>query len=205
MSVRMRWGIGVLAGLLLVVFVVGQLVLPRIAESRIADRLTVHGGVAHVSVRSRPAVRLLFGDGQRIAITARGISVRLPPLDSAERDDALRHLDGFGRVDLRFSDVTAGPLKARTVDLTRSRSGAPYELTLAGTASPVGLAEYVGGALAGLGAGLLTGDEPLPFAGSYAIRSDHGHPRVLGGSGAVAGVPIGTLGAALLEAVVGRL
>jgi len=202
--VRRRWLLGIL-GVLLVAWLASELFLAGVVERRIERRLTRDGGEASVSVQSRPALRLLFSDGRRISIAARGIRIDLPPLDAVERDDAFRHLDGFAEVDLRLTAIRAGPLAADNLVLTRHAQAGAYELRLRGSVSPTDLAEYVGGPLAGLGAQLLTGGAALPLEGDYTVRSDRGRPRIASGSGEVAGVPVGTLGTALIEGVLGRL
>src|SRR4051794_41864649 len=68
----------IVGALVLGVLLVGaQLVLPGYAANRIDDRLTEGGGDVDVSVESLPAVRLIFGDGDRLSVSGGG--PRPPP------------------------------------------------------------------------------------------------------------------------------
>jgi len=69
------------AALVLVLLVVAQLVLPRIAASRISSRVGRYGHVSHVSVSAWPAVKLLWGDAD--SVTVRAGSLALSPAQAA--------------------------------------------------------------------------------------------------------------------------
>jgi hypothetical protein len=185
--------------------IASELALPSIVEVRIAGRLTKDGGTAHVSVSAQPALRLLFGDGHRLDVRARGTTLHLPALGEAPKRDVLGKLDGFDQVALHLRDVHAAPFEVRAIDLTRRAGSALYDLRLDGSASATGLGEYVGGALGGLGAALLAPGATLPLAGTFELRSDHGRANVVAGSAQVDGIPVGPLGAAVLAAIVDRL
>ena len=79
-----------------VIAVGSQFALPPIAEDRAADRLTDAGGSADVSISAFPALRLLFGDGDRIDVRGRGLT--LPA--TGDQTGALDDLNGFTRVDI---------------------------------------------------------------------------------------------------------
>jgi hypothetical protein len=192
-------------GVLLALLIASELLLPGIAERRVQGRLTKDGGSAQVSVSSRPALRLLFGDGDRIAIRARGVRFELPAFGSSARQDVFSKLDGFGAVDIRMDDLTASPFHADRLTLTRASGQADYRLRVSATATPADLGSYVGGPLGGIGAGLLGGAAPIAVRGDYLLRSDGGRPRTVSGTGSVAGIPVGTLGAAFADAVLSGL
>lgn len=182
-----------------------ELLLPGIVERRIQHRLTAGGGSASVSVSAQPALRLLFGGGEKLVVRGEGDTLRLPSLDAAPKDDVLGRLDGFGEVQLHLRDLHAAPFDVRSVDLVRRSGSGLYRLRLDATASATGLGQYVAGTLGSLGAALLAPSATLPVAGTFALRSDHGRAELVSGDASVAGIPVGPLGAAVLVAIVDRL
>jgi hypothetical protein len=158
-----------------------------------------------VSVSAQPALRLLFGDGHRLRVRAAGNTLRLPPLGAAPKDDVLGKLDGFDQVDVRLRDLHAAPFQMRAIDLTRGPGSPLYALRMDGSASAAGLGEYVGGTLGALGASLSAPAATLPVAGTFELRSRGGRAEIVSGSAQVAGIPVGSLGAAILAAIVDRL
>jgi hypothetical protein len=194
-------------GVLIALWGASELLLPGWAEHRIADRLTGHGGHVHVTVKSRPALRLLFTDGDRLSITGEGITVDVPSLGARAKHDLLGKLDGFSDVDIELRQVTASPLHLDDFRLSRSGDSSGYRLAMTGTTTAADLAAYVGGALGALGASIVVpgANGPLPVRADYVVRSDHGRPVVTGGAGRVAGVPLGPLGAAIAAAIIDRI
>jgi hypothetical protein len=71
----------VIAGALLVLLL-AQVVLPRIAASRISSRVGRYGGVQSVSVRAWPAVELLWGSADSVSVRAERLS--LSPSEAAK-------------------------------------------------------------------------------------------------------------------------
>lgn len=184
----------------------GQLVAPRIAEKRVADRLERDGGQATVHVRALPWVLLLVGRGQELSV--RGHGLRLP-LGGGQ----LGRLDGFRRVAVVIERSQLGPLAVSRLEI-RSVAGKPrrYLVGLRGSASPAALGGLAGEALGGpLGgaigsvAGGLAGDTPLPFAARALLESENGRPRTIGAEGTVAGVPAGGLIELAAQALASRL
>jgi hypothetical protein len=173
----------------------------------VKSRLTKDGGTVSVSVHARPALRLVFTDGDRITITGRGVAVQLPALNAPAKHDVLGKLDGFTDVDIRFSQVRADPLTVDRFTLTRLGGSKPYRLTMSGTTSADAIGSYVAGPLGALGAQFVLPDAggQIPLQADYELRSDHGRPVVVGGGGQVAGIPIGPLGAALASAILDRV
>ncbi|MFZ0377875.1 MAG: hypothetical protein WAL38_08625, partial [Solirubrobacteraceae bacterium] len=56
------------AGLVLLVLVVAQLVLPGIAADRLRDQLARSGTVISVKVSAFPAIELLWGDADSVVV-----------------------------------------------------------------------------------------------------------------------------------------
>ena len=149
----------------LVVLVVGaQLLLPGYAEHRIESRLTEGGGTASASVSSFPAERLLFSDGDSLAVTGEGLNLPL-----GTNQDVLGHLDGFGKVDVSLSDSQAGPFAISSFELSRDGSG-PYHLSSDSTTTP---ADLLGFSADQLG---IAGGPILGFLAGRAPEGDREHP-----------------------------
>ncbi len=202
--------IGALA-LLVVLAVASQLALPRLAEDRAADRLTAGGGTAHVSISAFPAVRLLFGDGDRITVSGRGLVLPL----SGNEGGTFSRLSGFDSVSVRLAEVRAGPVTVRRFDLTRSGSD-PYRLRSVAYTSLADLAGFGGGELGGLlgrlalrlGAREALGSAArrrIPIQLDMELADEGGRVVVVGGSGSVAGIPTGPLAELITSAIVVRI
>src|SRR4051794_41203534 len=86
--------LGIVVLVLLALLGISQLVIPLIAEHRIQDRLTAGGGSADVSLSAFPAVRLLFGDGSRIAVNGQGLDL----MAEGESGEGFSNLDGYDNV-----------------------------------------------------------------------------------------------------------
>jgi hypothetical protein len=192
-------------GVVVVLWAASELFLPGYAAHRVASQLEKNGGHVHVTVKSRPALRLLFGDGDRLSVDGAGVTVELPSF-GAKPKDVLGKLDGFTNVDIELRRVSAPPLSVSAFSLSRHGNSSPYRLQMTGSTTASDLAGYVGGALGALGASVLmpNATAPLPIRVDYALRSDHGRAVVTGGAGQVAGVPLGPLGAAVASAILDR-
>jgi hypothetical protein len=79
---RMTVLLASLAGCVLLLAVLAQLLLPRIAASRVSARVGRYGSVASVSVSAWPALKLLWGDADSVRVRARSLS--LSPAQVAE-------------------------------------------------------------------------------------------------------------------------
>jgi hypothetical protein len=192
---------------LVVLAVASQFVIPPVAENRVEDRLTSGGGSADVSLDAFPAVRLLFGDGDRIEVRGNGLD-----LDLERETNIFDNLDGFDEVDVSLADYRAGPFQVRTFELTRDGPEATYDLVLAGSATPADIAAYgadrlglVGGPLLGAIAAQLAGKRPVPIDLDMQLRSEDGRVVVESGGGTVAGLPAGLLAQVITSAIVVRL
>jgi hypothetical protein len=192
-----------------VLAVAGQFVAPRIAAHEVESRLTKSGGSADAQVSSFPWPRLLFKDGDRIRVRARGIELPLVSPTSKVLDG----LDGFDDVDIEVTDASAAPFRLQRVTLRRNGGDHPYLTGIQGTITARDLATFsgaqaggaLGGFLTGLAGGALPfGDQPIPIDIQTTLRSDGGRPRAVVVHGTVAGLPAGALAEALAQALAGR-
>jgi len=147
-------------GALVLLAVLAQLVLPGIAERRLRDRLERNGEVERVDVRAFPAVMLLWGRSDRIAIRmgeARAGPGRFADLVAGTRDT--------DRLDARVRTLRVLTLRFR--DLTLRKRGR----TLTGSATVTD---------ADLRAGLPGGFDVRPVASSGGALVFEGTATVLG-------------------------
>ena len=187
-----------------------QFVIPPVVERQVRDRIEENGGTANVSVSAFPAPRLLFGDGDELRVRGSGVTV-----DVEDQRAVLDRLDGFDRVDVRLTDVTAAPLDVSAFELTRSDGANTYEVRMTGETSPREVASFLGTRAGGPLGGLLAdlAGESLPGEGAAEVPIDvraevasvDGEAEVTSASGSVAGVPAGPLAEIVLEAVVRQL
>ena len=204
---RRAW---IAAAVLITLVVAAQIALPRLAENRIADRLTAGGGEADVSVSAFPAPRLLFGDGDTLDVSGTGLALELASQDA----NAFERLDGFGKVAIDVSRSTAGPFGISDFALTRD-GAAPYHLVARASTTPRDLIAFgadrlgfVGGLALRFGAGQALGSEAdtrLPVRLDMELESDGGRVVVVAGGGTVAGIPTGPLAELITEAIAIRL
>ena len=191
------------AGILVTLAVIAQVVLPGHGEGVIEDRLTRGGGTADVSLSAIPAMRLLWGDGDRLELEGRDLDLNL-----ASEGVAFDNLDPFGSVNLELADSSIGPIALD--ELTIERDGSePYEITLTGATT---LAELTAAA-AVPGAGLLgtflggtdLGDRPLALDLDMGIASEDGEIDVVRGGARIDGVPTGPLAEIIVAAIAVQL
>jgi hypothetical protein len=199
--------IATLAVVGVLVLVAIQFALPRILGGDVEDRLTANGGTAEVELGAVPALRLLFGEGDRARVRARGLEL---PLISP-RADVLGSLDGFGEVDVEVVDARAGPVELSEVTLKRADGSLAYRATIDGSVTPRDFAEFAAGQAGGILGGFLGGmasdalpDDPVPIDLDVVLRSENGRPRAVTVDGTVAGLPAGPLAEALAQALAGR-
>jgi hypothetical protein len=200
--------LAIVALVLLALLGISQLVIPPIAEHHIEDRLTAAGGSADVSMSAFPAVRLLFGDGSRIAVTGDGLDLT----SESTSGDVFSNLDGYDSVAVSLEDFRAGPFQLAAFDLTRPAPDAPYHLVTRGRTTPADLAAY-GASQAGLPGGPLLSYLGNQYLGSDVIslhldmelESDDGRIVVTSGTGTVAGIPTGPLAELITSVVVLKL
>ena len=196
------------AAAVLLLLLLAQLFLPGIGEGAIEERLTKGGGVADVSLSATPAARLLWGGGDKIAITATGLSLEL----DEEDPEVFNNLDRFDDVEIVVGDSRAGPVDLDTFLLTRDGDDL-YSLQSRGSSSAADLAEFfaddadvpgadiLGGIISATGVGGRDVDVELDMK----LDSDEGRIQVVDGGGEVAGIPAGPLAEVITQAILARL
>jgi len=203
----LRWLL-IVALVLLVLAGVSQLVIPRLAEHRIEDRLTDEGGSADVSLQAFPAARLLFGDGSKLSVTGSGLNLGIQ-----QQSNVFDKLDGFDRVDIALSGFHAGPFAVANFRLERPAPSAPYRLVSSSRTTPGELAQY-GAARLGLPGGpllrffadqALGANRQIPIDLDMELRSEGGQVVVVSGGGTVAGYPTGPLAELITSTIAVRL
>jgi hypothetical protein len=202
-----RWGLAI-AGVVVFVLVVSQVLIPPLGAKQVEDRLEAGGGTADVTIGAVPALRLLWGDGERIEVAGRDLDLQLDR-DLRVFDD----LDGFGIVDVKIANSTAGPFDLASFSLTRDGSG-PYHMTTSGETTTADLVDYGFDAVSLPGSSLLDSllevfvgpsDEPIPVSLDMQLASDQGVVRVVSGESTVAGVPAGAIGTMITSAIVNSI
>lgn len=202
-----RWGF-IVAGILVAALAATQVLLPSLGAREVEERLTEGGGGADVRMGAIPAVRLLFGNGERLEIDAHDLN-----LDLNQETEVFEKLDGFGNVDISITNMRAGPFHLDEFELARD-APAPYVLTARGDTSPAALLDYgitsldlPGGPFAGLALETLFGDTDVqvPLELDMQLASDEGRIDVVSGEGRIAGVPTGPLAELITSAIVVRL
>jgi hypothetical protein len=204
---RARWGM-IAAGIVVFALVASQVLIPPIGARKVEDRLEVGGGTADVTIGAVPALRLLFGDGERLEVDARDLDL---PLD---RDlHVFDDLDGFGIVDVSIANSHAGPFELSSFKLTRDGSG-PYHMVTSGQTTAADLVDYGINGVDLPGTNILGGlmdvlfgpsVESIPVSLDMELASDRGLVRVVSGDSTVAGIPAGPVGAMITSAIVNSI
>jgi hypothetical protein len=193
---------------------VTQLVIPGFVERKIESNLKERSDAGEVvaDVKAFPAVRLLWGSGDRLEVRGRGLKI-----DLAQRtDDPLGQIDGFDEVDIDLTDLTAGPVDVRAFSLVRNEDDTSYYLRMDAETTPTSLAESVGGtlggdlgsAIAGAASDVLLGEGAVdvPIAVEAQVsRGNGGTLDVDAAQASVAGVPTGPFAEAMVQAVLENL
>lgn len=211
---RVKILVAVVLGLL-VLLGVTQLVIPGFAERKIESSLEERGGdtgEAVVDVSAFPAVRLLWGSGDRLEVRGRGLAIDL----ATRTDDPLGRLDGFDEVDIDLTDLTAGPVDVQAFSLVKNEKDTSYYLRMEAETTPTSLAESIGGTLGGdIGSAIASAasdallgggdvDVPIDVEGQVS-RGNGGTVDVDAVEASVAGVPAGPFAEAMVQAVLERL
>ena len=198
-----------LAIVLVALLVASQFVIPPLVSRQVANDLAAHGGHADVHLSAFPALRLLFGHGQKLTIDAKQLSVDL----GQNQDDVFKQLDHFSKVDITVTGSRAGPFSIRAFRIVRVASH-EYDLGVAGDGTAGDIARYAGDrlagsfgqALAGLAASSLGAfDRPIPFDSTMRIDTATSPPRALDVTGDVAGLPAGPLAEIVANALLSGL
>jgi LmeA-like phospholipid-binding len=93
------------AGGVLLLLVLAQLLLPKIAAHEISSRLSRYGHIASVSVSAWPAIELLWGDADKVRVSARELSLELP-----QAGHVLGEASGANEIEMTAARVRVGPL-----------------------------------------------------------------------------------------------
>ena len=206
------------AGVVILVLVIPQLVLPGIAADRLRDRLSKSGNVISVEVHAFPAIKLLWNHADRVV-------VRMGRYQSGAGTlgDLLSQTSDVGSVDASAQEFTSGLLTVRDAalrkrgnqlvatalvteaDLRRSipilQSVVPVassdgRLTLRGTASLFGVTATVDATASASGGDLVVAPD-VPFGG-FATLTVFSNPHVevqsVGASSATGGFRVTATG-----------
>jgi len=201
---RARWAL-IAAGVVVFVLVASQILIPAIAERKVENRLTAGGGTATVTVGAVPALRLLFGSGERLEIDGHDLNL---PLNVDQH--VFDKLDGFGIVDVALANSKAGPFELSDLTLTRTSSG-PYHLVAHGETTTSDLVDAGVGEVSPSGVSLLDSlaeavfgpiDTSVPLNLDMQIASDDGRVQVVSGNATIAGIDAGPLAELITSAIV---
>ena len=188
------------AGLVLLVLVVAQLVLPGIAERRLRDQLSKSGTVLSVSVSAFPAIELLWGQADRVVIRMARYQA-----GASQIGGELGRAADVGTLDISAQEAQSGLLTVRDARLRKRgneligtavvrqadlRAAVPFlddvqpvassggQLILRGRASLLGLSATVDAVVA-VRDGALVVAPAVPFGGIATITLlDDPHVRV---------------------------
>ena len=186
------------AGIVVVLLVLAQLILPGVATQQLRDRLARNGTVLHVEVHAFPAIELLWHQADRVVIRMGDYRSGSPQLGSS-----LSQSGDVGSLDASATVVRAGLLTLRNATLRKRgdqltgtaliteadlRAAAPFlqsvvpvsssdgQLTLRGTASLFGVTATVDATVTARGGKLLVAPD-VPFGG-FATLTLFSNPHI---------------------------
>jgi hypothetical protein len=188
------------AGVVLLVLVLAQLLLPGIAENRLRDQLSKSGTVLSVKVSAFPAIKLLWGQADSVVIRMARYQA-----GASQIGGELGRAADVGKLDISAQEVQSGLLTVRGARLRKQgdeliatavvrqadlRAAVPFldnvqpvassggQLILRGTASLLGLNATVDAVVA-VRDGALVVTPNVPFGGIATITLlDDPHVRV---------------------------
>ena len=106
-----------LVGALALLFVLAQVLLPRIAASRISSRVGRYGKVRSVSVSAWPAVKLLWGQADSVRVSASSLA-----LSPVQLGSLLWEGHGANSVEVKAESVRLGALLVSDATLAKHGS-----------------------------------------------------------------------------------
>jgi hypothetical protein len=106
--------LALLAGALVLLMVLAQLILPRIAASRISSRIGRYGTVKSVKVSAWPAVKLLWGSVGSVKVKAGSLAI-----SPAQVAKLLWEARGVSSMDVTAERVKVGPLQISDASLRK--------------------------------------------------------------------------------------
>jgi hypothetical protein len=187
--VRRLIGLAV-AGVVLLVLIVLQFVLPGVAEQELRDQLSQSGTVLSVKVSAFPAIKLLWHHADSVVIRMGRYQSGTGPLG-----DRLGQTAGVGKLDASVEEFRSGALTLRSATMTKRgneltgsatvlnadlRAAVPFlndvqpiasgdgRLTLRGRASLLGLNATVDATVSALNGALVVAPN-VPFGGIATI------------------------------------
>jgi len=202
-----------LLGAVVLALALAQLLLPKIAASRIASHLRKYGTVHSVSVSAWPALELLWRHADSVTVRAGGL--RMTPNQTGK---LLGEARGAGRIEMTARSVRVGPLMLTDVRLTKRGDAASAQAVVSEenvrAALPAGVSVQlvsseavqvrvrVNGALFGIGASVDAVAQPsagklivhpvgFPFEGLQLTLVEQPHVYVEGVSASAATGPQG--------------
>jgi hypothetical protein len=125
--VRMGKGVRIAAGLAgasVLLLALAQLILPRLAVSRISSRIGRYGKVQSVSVSAWPAVELLWGHVGSVRVRAGSLA-----LSPAQAASLLWEARGTASMDVSAESVQLGPLHVSDATLSKRGSAMSAQAT----------------------------------------------------------------------------
>jgi hypothetical protein len=128
-----------LAGGIVLVLVLAQLLLPGIAANRISKRLSSYGKVESVSVKAFPALKLLWHNAD--SVTVRATRLKLTPAQTAS---LLWEARGLNDIDLNASSMTEGPLRLSDVSVHKRGKSLAAQAQMTATSANSARSEGVG-------------------------------------------------------------
>jgi hypothetical protein len=106
-----RIALGILGGIV-VLLVLAQLLLPRIAAQRVRSELARYGVVRSASISAFPAIELLWGEAQSATMSAANIS-----MSPAQANELLEKARGVQRIDMHAASMRVGSFKLHDASL----------------------------------------------------------------------------------------
>lgn len=132
------------AGGALLVLVLAQLFLPRIAASTISSRVKKYGAVQSVSVTAWPAVKLLWGSADSVSVRAGRL--KMTPAQTAK---LLWEARDVSELDMTASSAQEGPLQLSDVSFRKRGSALSAQALTSEAAVKAALPEGFGVQLLG--------------------------------------------------------
>lgn len=175
------------AAVLVLLIAASQFVLPLLAERRLADELEQYGPRPEVDVSAFPAIKLLFGRADRVAVHAD--MARVQPASVVDELSARADVD---QVDVSIGELQVGALQLADVRISKDGDDARAAATVTLQGLQLALRD-----LANLR--VLPSDDGILIAGEVTVfgRTVGGRARVRAQDGklvvGVEGLPLGTI------------
>jgi hypothetical protein len=155
----------------IIVFGVGQLVLPPLAAHIARQRLAKYGMVQSVKVSAFPAIELLFGDARTVTVKMSSFSALQPQVASN-----LDQTRGLSNLKVSITNVVSGLVKISDVTLTKhgSQFVASGQISEANLRAAVPLLQSVTPVASADGRVTLQGSAKVPVVGDVTAQANVG-------------------------------